>query len=59
MFYDPLKALVDGQGGKKVLKSFAKRTGYLIKITIITVLDTLTKIIGSVMKILTIITLHS
>ena len=34
-------------------------TGYLIKNTIKTVWDTVNKILGSVMKILTLITLHS
>ena len=35
MFYDPLKVLVKGQGGKKALKGFAKATIDLIKNTII------------------------
>jgi len=58
MFYDPLKVLVKGQGGKKALKGFAKATIDLIKNTIKSILVTVNDILGAVMKILTFITLH-
>lgn len=58
MFYDPLKALKKGKGGLQVTALLVQKTYKLIASTIHNIWTTANKIINTIMKLLTSITLH-
>jgi hypothetical protein len=59
MFYDPFRTFFKGRGGSKALKQFATGTQNLIMITVQSIWQTVNKILGTIMRIIASITLHT